>query len=127
MDHKIFYDLCAFAGCIPYLFIVAILAHYVIRRARWKHRRRRGVLTGFCPSSSALAMVFLLTQTFYRPSIRHVIEVKQVMKAEEDDQGEPDTPEQSLKQQLKRIRRGERVERLTLRVSRANSSSGREF
>jgi hypothetical protein len=116
MDHNIFYALCAFAGSIPYLSIVVILAHYVIRRARWKHRRRRGVLTGFCPSSAALAMAFLWTQTFYRPSTGQLIEVRQVMKAEEDDQGEPDTPEQSLNRQLKRIGRGERVERLILRL-----------
>jgi hypothetical protein len=35
---------------------------------------------------------------------------------EEDDEGDPETPAKQLSRQLKRIRRGEVVERLVLRL-----------
>lgn len=105
----------AFAGCIPYLAIAAILSHYYIRRARWKHRSRRSS-QGFCPSSAALGMVFLITQMFYRPSIQHAVEARLVVDVEDDDQGDPDAPARHLERQLKRIRRGEPVESLSVRL-----------
>ena len=117
MNHRLLYDLCALAGGVPYFAVVGILIHYLVRRARFKYARGRGAaLPVFCPSSAALGMVFLLTQTFYRPSIQHVVEARQVMEAEEDDQGEPDTPDQELDQQLRQIRRGEPVKSLILRL-----------
>jgi hypothetical protein len=115
MDHQFFYRLCMFVGSIPYLAIVIILAYYVVRRAIWKHKRGRG-MPGFCPSSAALGMVFLFTLTFYRPSLKHVTEVRQVMDVEDDDQGDPETKARELEGQLKRIRRGEPVESLVFRL-----------
>ena len=106
MDHKLFYNLCTFIGSIPYLAIVGILIHYFVRRALWK-RGSNGAKPGFCPSSAALGMVFLLGMVFYRPSLQHVVEVRQVMEAEDDDQGDPEPPATGIDQQLKRIRRGE--------------------
>jgi hypothetical protein len=45
-----------------------------------------------------------------------VLETKQVEVVEEDDEGDPETAAKELSRQLKRIRRGEAVERLVLRV-----------
>ncbi len=115
MDHQLFYSLGMFVGIIPYLAIVVILAHYVIRRAVWKRKRSRG-MPGFCPSSAALGMVFLLAQTFYRPSLKHVTEARQVVDVEDDDQGDPENSARELARQLKRIRRGEPVDSLILRL-----------
>jgi hypothetical protein len=115
MNQNLLYGLGAFAGSIPYLSIVVILVHYVIRRANWKRRSKRS-MPGFCPSSAALGMVFLFTQVFYRPSIQHSVEARLVVDAEDDDQGDPEAPAKPLDRQLRRIRRGEPVEILVLRV-----------
>ena len=115
MDHKLFYNLCTFIGGIPYFAVAGILIHYFVRRALWKRRSKRS-MPGFCPSSSALGMVFLLGMVFYRPSLQHVVEARQVVEVEEDDQGDPDPPAMDIDRQLKRIRRGEPVDSLTLRL-----------
>ena len=115
MDLQLFYNLCTFVGGIPYLAIVAILVHFVIRRTLSKHKGRQGK-TYFYPSSAALSMVFLIAQSFYRPSLQHLVETRLVVEVEEDDLGEPDTSTTGLSRQLKRLRRGELVENLVLRL-----------
>ena len=115
MDHKLFYNLCTFIGGIPYLAVAGILIHYFVRRALWKRRSKRS-MPGFCPSSAALGMVFLLGMVFYRPSLQHLVEARQVVEAEDDDQGGPDLPAKGIDRQLKRIRRGEPADSLTLRL-----------
>ena len=115
MDLRFFYNLCAFVGSVPYLAIVVILAHFVVRRTRSKRRGRQSK-SGFYPSSAALGMVFLIAQTFYRPSLQHLVETRQVVEFEEDDPGDPDTSTTGLSRQLKRLRRGELVEDLVLRL-----------
>jgi hypothetical protein len=115
MDIQLFYSLCTFVAGIPYLVVAAILAHFVVRRALSKRHRRRGK-SGFYPSSAALGMVFLLAQTFYRPSLQHFVNTKQVIEVEEDDQGDPETSASGLDRQLKRLRRGEPLHSLVLRL-----------
>jgi hypothetical protein len=44
------------------------------------------------------------------------IETSEQVEVEEDDQGDPETPEKLLDRQLRRIRRGEPVERLELQL-----------
>ncbi len=61
-------------------------------------------------------MAFLFLQVFCRPSIANVVEVKQEEDADEDDEGDPGSVTKQLNRQLKRIRRGEPVERLVLRL-----------
>jgi hypothetical protein len=48
------------------------------------------------------------------PRVEHVLAEKFDDDADEDKKGEPDSPEKHLHRQLRRIRRGERVERLTI-------------
>lgn len=101
----------------PFLAIVAILMHYGVKRLAWRCKtaeERRAL--GFCPSSAALDAVFLLTTTFYRPRMEHAIEARLVEEVEEDDDGDPETPERGLSRQLRRIRRGEAVDVLRLRI-----------
>jgi len=115
MNLKLFYGLCTFVGGIPYLTILFLLFHYAIRRVLWKRKRRRG-MPGFYPSSAALGMVFLLAQTFYRPSLQHLVETKQVVEVENDDLGDPEHSASALDHQLLRLRRGEPVDSLILRL-----------
>lgn len=112
------YLLCGLlAGASPLLAIAVILFHYWLRRAVWKIRRRRGGRPqGFCPGTSALGMALLFTQMFLRPTLKHVLEERQEEAADGDDQGDPEGREDYLNRQLRRIRRGEAVGDLILRL-----------
>jgi hypothetical protein len=101
----------------PFLAIAVILVYFCLRRAAWRRKKRLGKKNlGFCPSTSALGMAFLFLQAFSRPSLAHVIEAKRDEDADEDDAGEPETLAKQLRRQLRRIRRGEPVDRLVLRL-----------
>jgi hypothetical protein len=111
------YFFCSVLYASPFLAIVAILVHYQIRRSVWKRKKQEGRRAlGFCPSSVALGAVFLLITTFYRPRMEFAIEARLKEDVEEDDDGDPETPEQGLSRQLRRIRRGEAVEVLEVRI-----------
>lgn len=102
----------------PFLAIVAVVAHYHLRRASWKRKRRAGRFSaGFCPSSAALGTAFLFMPLFYRPSLGFEIEARQVQYAEEDDEGDPETPERHLNRQLRQVRRGKPIDTLVVRLS----------
>ena len=109
--------LSMFAFNAPFLVIALILAHYVLRRAGWRRNKRLGKRNlGFYPSSFALGMALQFIQVFYRPSVDYVLEAKQDEDAEEDDEGDPESLTKQLDRQLKRIRRGEPIDRLVLRL-----------
>jgi hypothetical protein len=106
-----------FAFGAPFLAIAAIFIHYCVRRAAWKRKKRKGLRNpGYCPSSSALGMILLFAQMFYRPSVSYVLEARQDEDADEDDQGDPEGIRKQLNRQLKRIRRGEQVGDFVLRL-----------
>jgi hypothetical protein len=101
----------------PFLAIVAILVYYQLRRAAWRRNKRLGKKNlGFCPSSAAMGMALLFMQVFHRPSVAHALEMKQDEDADEDDEGDPENLKKQLSRQYKRIRRGEPVEKLVLRL-----------
>lgn len=101
----------------PFLAIIVLLAYYQLKRTTWKWNRRRGKRNpGFCPSSAALGTIFLFAQVFTRPSIAHVLEARLVEDADEDDDGDPDVPEKRLDRQLRRIRRGQPIDGLVLKL-----------
>jgi len=111
MTVNTFYGWCVFAMYLPFLAVVLILCHYGVLRLRWRVLRR-----GFCPSALALGMAFQFMQVFHRPSMVHVIEEKQKEDADQDDQGGPDSPQKHLHRQLRRIRHGQHVERLQVKL-----------
>jgi hypothetical protein len=101
----------------PFLTIIVLLVYYQLKRTTWKWNRQRGRQNlGFCPSTAALGSIFLFAQVFTRPSIAHVLEARQVEDADEDDDGDPDSPEKHLNSQLKKIRRGLPIDGLILRL-----------
>lgn len=117
MHASALYALCMSAFCMPFVAIVVILIYYVLRRARWRRNRRLGKRnSGFCPSSSALGTAFQFLQVVYRPNVAYVVEAKQDEDADEDDAGGPESLTRQLERQLRRIRRGESVDRLVLRL-----------
>jgi hypothetical protein len=79
-----------------------------------RRRRRFGVLA----ANAALGLAFLPFAAIYRPRMIEVAKVQQRQQedVDEDDNGAPETPLGHLLRQLRRIRRGEQVDRLTLRL-----------
>lgn len=111
------YFFCSVLFASPFLALIAILVHYQVRRSVWKREKRKGKKNpGFCPSAAALGAVFAFMPVFYRPSVDFLIKARIQEEVEEDDEGDPETPEKSLSRQLRRIRRGEPVEALELRL-----------
>ena len=97
----------------PFLSILAILAYYYLFRVPWRGSRRLGKRSRFSPSSEGLGTVLLGLTLIYRPRIHYAIEAQQ---RQQEDNGDPDTPKRHLFHQLRRIRRGEHVETLSLRL-----------
>jgi hypothetical protein len=110
-------NLAAFFVATPYAAVVILLGIFYLKRARWKRRRRAGRKdAGFYPSASSLGNAMHSLQIFTRPTIAYVLEEKYDEDAEDDGDGGPDDPTRHLKRQLKRIRRGETVDTLTVRL-----------
>jgi hypothetical protein len=108
---------CTYALSLPLVAIVLILFHYLLRRALFRRRKRLGKgRRGFYPSAYAMGMALQFMQVFTRPSIAYVLEEKQKPEVEEDDEGDPETLQKQLGRQLRRIRRGEPVDRLVLKM-----------
>jgi hypothetical protein len=107
---------CGSFAAAPFLAMATLLLWYFVRRALSRRQVRRGRPAGFCPSSSALGVIFLIAQTFYRPEFSHVIEAPLREEVDEDDEGDPESPERQFNRQLKRIRRGEQVGDLVTRL-----------
>ena len=108
-------NLAAFFVATPSVAVVVLLGAFYFKRARWRRRRRtKQESPGFCPSTSSLGNAFHSLQIFTRPTIAHVLEEKHDEDMEDDGDGGPDDPTRQLNRQLKRIRRGERVDTLTV-------------
>jgi hypothetical protein len=80
---------------------------------RSRRRRRFALAVG----SVAMGLTFLPFAAIYRPSLNEVAraQIRQQEDADEDDNGTPETPLKHLLKQLRRVRRGEKVETLFLR------------
>lgn len=111
----------SFAVALPVLVmsLVAIVAAFsrlkqLIRNPKRSRRRRR---FGIAVASIAMGSTFLPFAAIYRPSLIEVAkaQIRQQEDVDEDDNGDPETPLKHLLSQLRRIRRGERVETLFLR------------
>jgi hypothetical protein len=99
--------------------VLAILLGCIVfcwRRFLWQRRKRLGKRNpGFFPTftSAGNALQTLQVQIMAQPQVQHVLEEKLEDEAEDDEDGEPADPEKHLHRQLRRIRRGEEIERLT--------------
>ena len=110
-------NLAAFLVATPCVAVVVLLCTFYLKRAWWKLRRRTSrKYEGFYPSASSLGNAFHSLQTFTRPTVAYVLQEKYEEDMDDDGDGGPDDPTRQLKRQLKRIRRGERVDILTVRL-----------
>ena len=98
----------------PILAIPALFLAFYLRRGFSRRKRQAGNHNpGFSPSTFALGFSLqYLQMTFTQPSVAYILEQKYDQDADEDDHGDPDHPQTQFNRQLKRIRRGEPVDRL---------------
>lgn len=89
------------------------LKQLIQKPKRLRRRRRFSLAVG----SIAMGLTFLPFAAIYRPNMSEVTkaQIRQQEDADEDDNGDPETPLKHLLNQLRRIRRGEKVETLFLR------------
>lgn len=79
-------------------------------------RRRRRV--GIVASNALVGLAFLPLSIIYRPSLSEIAkaQIRQQEDVDEDESGDAESPIKHLLRQLRRIRRGEQVETISLRL-----------
>ena len=107
-------DYNAAIGCGLFLFFLIFACAFTFQRLRWKHRKRLGKTDlGFYPTFSSLGHALQNIQQFAQPQVA-------LSMREEDTEDDEDAEEiekdgiQHLHRQLKRIRSGDGIERLTV-------------
>jgi hypothetical protein len=95
------------------LYILAFWLVFFLRRCLW---RRKGSKRRFLPTYTSAGNAFQALQVMVQPQVENVLSEKLDEESEDDEDGDPFDPEKNLQRQLKRIRRGERVDRLTASI-----------
>lgn len=105
----------------PMAWLIAIMVF--ISWSRFRDRKRRGQKQSSWRSRAGsaaanLGAAFQFLSMAYRPNHAFVAkaQIQQQEDADEDDDGSPETPVKHLHRQLRRIRRGEPVDRLIWRL-----------
>jgi hypothetical protein len=97
------------------LLILACCFAFCARRLLWRRRERLGKRRkGFFPTYTAAGNALQTLQVIAQPRAEYVMEEKLDEDAVDDDDGDLCDPTKHLNRQLKRIRHGEIVERLTV-------------
>ena len=112
----------AIALALPVFAIVLVTIALVYQRIRLsisgrttsrRSRRRIGIVA----SNALIGFAFLPLSIIYRPALVEVAkaQIRRREDVDEDESGDPESPLKHLLRQLRRISRGEKVERLSLR------------
>lgn len=101
-------------GSILFFFLFTVFAFH-FQRLRWKRCKRLGKKElGFCPTFSSLGNALQTANRFAQPQAKIVMLVEdQAEDSEDDDVPARDGPEH-LHRQLKHVRNGEEVRKLTV-------------
>ncbi len=103
------------------LFCAVFSGIFYAQRWRYRLRQRRGWTNpGFYPSTQALSESILRLQTTTQPQLIHMLEETQSESPEDEESGDDEEAamRQHLHRQAIRIRNGERIDRLTVKLSR---------
>jgi hypothetical protein len=98
-----------------YFFSAFFAIAFFFQRYRWRRRKRQGKSWGFYPSSASLGNALQELSVMAQPQVEHVLEEKLNEDAEDDSEGGPENPVAHLHRQAAKIRRGEKLDRLTAR------------
>jgi len=110
-------DLLLLKGLYAFLGVIGFVFFY--QRWRWRRRKRlRMSDPGFYPRTTSLGNALHQLQVLAEPRVAYVVEEKLDEEAEEDDESGPNDPVRHLHRQAARIRRGERLDRLTVLLQR---------
>jgi hypothetical protein len=100
-------------GYLGLLLIVWFCVIFV-QRTLWRLRKKAGKSKiGFYPSGTSMGNALQALQAIANPQVLYVIEEKLEEPVDEEDETGPKDPTAHLMRQAKRIRNGEKVERLT--------------
>lgn len=95
-------------------FMTLILAAFFFQRYRYRRRKRSGKSHwGFYPSSASMGNALQKLSVLAQPQVEHALEEKLSEDADEDDEGGTKDPTAHLHRQTAKIRRGEKLDRLT--------------
>lgn len=117
MSSTLFYAAGVLVMASPFLAIVAILGYSWLRimfARKGRRPARKLSMIRACGLSVAMGLQFV--QVLYRPSTAQVVEAQRGEDMDEEGNGDPETPEKYLHRQLQRIRRGEAIETINVRV-----------
>lgn len=97
-----------------YLCVTVVAIAFFAQRSRWKRRRRKNKSNwGFFPTSASMGNALHHLQALAQPQIQHILEQKLDEHADDEEDGAPKDPTAHLRRQARRIRRGQKVDRLT--------------
>jgi hypothetical protein len=97
-----------------YLFILTCCLVFCVRRFLWRRKKYLGRRNRrFFPTYTSAGNALQSLQAIAQPRADYVLAEKFNDEADDDDDGEPTDPAKHLHRQLRRIRRGEKIERLT--------------
>lgn len=100
-----------------YIFAAFIAIVFFFQRYRWRLRKRKGKSNwGFYPGAASMGNALQNLSVMVQPRAKYVLEEKLNEDAEEDDEGGPDDPTAHLHRQANKIRRGEKLDRLTAKL-----------
>jgi hypothetical protein len=106
------FELTLLKGLYGFAALVAIA--FFFQRYRWRRRERKGKSNwGFFPSSASMGNALQVLSIMAQPQIGYVLEEKLNEDADDDSEGGPEDPVAHLHRQAARIRRGEKLDRLT--------------
>jgi hypothetical protein len=99
-----------------YAFTAFVTVAFFFQRYRWRRRKRKGKSNwGFYPSSASMGNALQELSVIAQPQVEHVLEEKSNEDTEDDSEGGPEDPVAHLHRQAEKIRRGEKLDRLTAR------------
>lgn len=106
--------------CMIVLVIVAFIRGITARSCRKAGMPQPGMPRRTCRIGAAYALgaAFLVLSMFYRPRLELAVAARilEEEKDDDNDQGDPESPVRHLLRQLRRVRRGETVDRLVWRL-----------
>lgn len=107
----------AIVAAAPLLVIPVSFLVFYFQRAIWRQSNcQRGPNSGFSPSTFTLGIALQHLDRFTHPSVEYIIQETYEEDADEDGQHDLDDPKLQMKRQLRRVRLGESVDRLILRL-----------
>jgi hypothetical protein len=111
------YVLMGLANPMTWLVVTMIFVCWSRHRKKDKQPGPKRSRAGL-PAEAGIAAAFQLLSLAYRPNHAFVAkaQIQQQEDADEDDDGAPETPIKHLHRQLRRIRRGEHVDRLVWKL-----------